>query len=576
MRRAVKCAELCVLLACAAADKDKSKKDKNAVVAGAGAGGSGGLLIDDELAREEDVEFITFEGRSDGKLYANGQPFALKGINWFGSEGRIGKSEHVGPPGGLDVHSTEWYCSFIKQQGFNAVRLLFNHRDVLESSQLSWDERAQASELDGLSYLEMFVQIARQAARQGLIVLMACHRLNSQAWPGGGLWYDGDIDERAVRRSWSMLGAALCGQWNVFAVDLQNEPHQASWGAGRPTDWDQAATRLGNHVLAACPRWLILVEGVGGDPGSPGDGGAKDGFWWGGNLFGARAAPVKLSDPSKLVYSPHAYGPSVYMQGYFSSGSFPANMAAVWERHWAFVQASTGTPVVIGELGGWYTGRDRQWQDWAIGYVHEHGMGLFYFALNPTSKDTGGILLEDWTTINKEKLQALGRLPSTDVRTLLSPQFIESQRQTEVVLARRGANQGEAPLALPEPANHNKAEKQVKPRAPPPPPRTNPKPPPPPHAAAVLWSNLAAAVPLQRMVLLQAPPPLPSPPLRPLPPPPSPPLPPSAFGFASSLMLLAPGGTHPGSGVAALGVVPGVVVCLAAALRRRRREEAAA
>ena len=90
MRRAVKCAELCVLLACAAADKDKSKKDKNAVVAGAGAGGSGGLLIDDELAREEDVEFITFEGRSDGKLYANGQPFALKGINWFGSEGRIG------------------------------------------------------------------------------------------------------------------------------------------------------------------------------------------------------------------------------------------------------------------------------------------------------------------------------------------------------------------------------------------------------------------------------------------------------------------------------------------------------
>lgn len=41
------------------------------------------------------------------------------------------------------------------------------------------------------------------------------------------MWYDGDIDERAVRRSWSMLGAALCGQWNVFAVDLQNEPHAA-------------------------------------------------------------------------------------------------------------------------------------------------------------------------------------------------------------------------------------------------------------------------------------------------------------------------------------------------------------
>ena len=59
--------------------------------------------------------------------------------------------------------------------------------------------------------------------------------------------------------------------WNVFAADLQNEPHAASWGFGRSVDWDRAAGRLGNHVLRGCPRWLVMVEGVGYKPGAPGE-----------------------------------------------------------------------------------------------------------------------------------------------------------------------------------------------------------------------------------------------------------------------------------------------------------------
>jgi len=67
-----------------------------------------------------------------------------------------------------------------------------------------------------------------------------------------------------------------------------NEPHAASWGFGRATDWDRAAARLGNRVLQLCPRWLIFVEGVGNTPGAP-DGDDPDaGYWWGGNLVGAK------------------------------------------------------------------------------------------------------------------------------------------------------------------------------------------------------------------------------------------------------------------------------------------------
>lgn len=41
--------------------------------------------------------------------------------------------------------------------------------------------------------------------------------------------------------------------WNVFGVDLKNEPHDAAtWGDGNlRTDWRLAAQRLGNAILAS-------------------------------------------------------------------------------------------------------------------------------------------------------------------------------------------------------------------------------------------------------------------------------------------------------------------------------------
>ena len=83
----------------------------------------------------------------------------------------------------------------------------------------------------------------------------------------------------------------------------QNEPWGATWGDGDPsTDWSAYATRLGNIVLAECPRWLIFVEGVGN--------GASDYFcdlcFWGENLRALmhRSLP-QLAVPERLVISPH-------------------------------------------------------------------------------------------------------------------------------------------------------------------------------------------------------------------------------------------------------------------------------
>eukprot|EP00966_Prymnesium_polylepis_P169584 3921327-Prymnesium_polylepis.1 len=212
-----------------------------------------------------------------------------------------------------------------------------------------------------------------------------------------------------------------------------------------------AARNAGDYVLSKCPRWLIFVEGVGYKPGAagvnslgiPGDN-DKGGYWWGGNLVGVASAPVQLSDMTRLVYSPHVYGPGVYNQDYFKAADFPNNIEAVWESHFGFVEKATGQPIVVGEMGGWYTGDDKRWQvcawrrgpagqngcvptrdskaliapvrvqarlrrvlppsacrlqhcrlqhccaqDWAVPQMKANGWGLFYFALNPGSEDTG-------------------------------------------------------------------------------------------------------------------------------------------------------------------------------------------
>lgn len=366
----------------------------------------------------------TFElsGR-DGALFANEEfRFSIKGVNWFGSEA------YNGPPGGLDEHSIGWFMDFLQRHDFNAIRLLFNHEHVLKNDLVELKSDGEHGDgeqgLHGLRYLEVFALLAREAASRGILVVIACHRVLHDAWPGSGLWFDDTLGypEARVKRSWSAVAAALCGesQWNVIGADLQNEPHSASWGKGLKVDWNLGAARIGDHVLSRCPRWLIVVEGVGYDPGAPGGDDPGAGFWWGENLVGVRTAGVQLARPDKLVYSPHVYGPSVYQQHYFDDHNFPRNMPFVWQSHFGFVQEATGRPILLGEIGGKYVDQDKQWQDWALDYCREKGFGLFYFALNPDSADTGGLTMTNWTeptegSVEAAKLAALSQMPATRV-----------------------------------------------------------------------------------------------------------------------------------------------------------------
>ena len=47
------------------------------------------------------------------------------------------------------------------------------------------------------------------------------------------------------------------------------------------------------------------------------------------------------------------------------------------------------------------------WQRTLVTFLHTRGISYTYWAWNPNSGDTGGILNDDWTSINQSKLNIL-------------------------------------------------------------------------------------------------------------------------------------------------------------------------
>ena len=92
---------------------------------------------------------------------------------------------------------------FLQSHGFNAIRLLFAHEYVWANGIVDAPEEEPL--LFQVRYLEMFAIIAREAARRGILVMVACHRIKHDAWPGAGLWYDERLGwpVSRVKRSWA-------------------------------------------------------------------------------------------------------------------------------------------------------------------------------------------------------------------------------------------------------------------------------------------------------------------------------------------------------------------------------------
>ncbi len=329
---------------------------------------------------------------------SSGCQVSLTGVNWFGFE------TGTFAPHGLWARNWQDMLKQIAQTGFNTIRMPYTNQLFDPTSMPNGINYQLNPDLKGLQGLALMDRIIQGARNDGLKVILDRHDPTADQRPS--LWYTDHMSEARWIQDWVMLAKHYKGNSTVIGADLDNEPHSpATWGDGNPsTDWHMAAEKAGNAVLAANPQWLIIVEGI--------DQYQNDSYWWGGNLEGAAKYPVRLSEPDKLVYSAHDYGPSVYNQPWLQAPN-PADLArtlpAVWEKHWGYLQKDGIAPVFVGEFGGPSMGQDTGgvWQRTLVKFLKTNAISYTYWAWNANSGDTGGILNNDWTTINQSKVDVL-------------------------------------------------------------------------------------------------------------------------------------------------------------------------
>ncbi len=338
-----------------------------------------------------------------------GTPVQINATSWFGGE----STTYV--PHGLWARNYQDMMDQMVELGFNAIRLPYSTEAFQPGKVANGIDFAKNPDLQGLSVIQIYDKIVDYAGQIGLKIFFDHHRSEAGAGPNGnGLWYTDATPESKMIETWEMLATRYGSDPTVIGADLHNEPHSGTWGDGSATDWRAAAQRIGNAILAKAPDWLIIVEGTGQYQGSN--------YWWGGNLEGVRDAPVVLNVANKLVYSPHDYPNSVFPQPWFNAPDFPANMDEVFRQHWGYIFEEGIAPILLGEWGSKLVdAKDTGWLNAITKYLGgdfdqngtkdldpgELGMSWAWWAWNPNSGDTGGVLKDDWTTANLDKIAAI-------------------------------------------------------------------------------------------------------------------------------------------------------------------------
>ena len=347
---------------------------------------------------------------------STGATVRLTGINWFGME-TDNKTFH-----GL-WSSNPWrdQLDTMARLGYNTLRVPYSNDALKPGAVATGINDFVNPDLVGNSPLQILDKVIAYAGSKGMRVILDRHRPTAAGQTA--LWYTAAVPESTWINDWEMLARRYAGNPTVIGADLHNEPHAegtnpnatgACWGCGDPArDWRLAAERAGNAILAVQPELADLrrgrelperrpVERLGRRPEQ------RRGLRLVGRQPAPRPAqfPVRLNVANRLVYSPHDYAHVGLPPGLVRRPDFPANLPAIWDRYWGYLFQQNIAPIMLGEFGTTLADpKDRVWLEHLMAYLGTgvNGMSFTYWSWNPNSGDTGGIALDDWTTINTAK-----------------------------------------------------------------------------------------------------------------------------------------------------------------------------
>jgi hypothetical protein len=427
-----------------------------------------------------------FRVNAQGRITKNGTLFPVHCGAWFGLEGRHEPSNDPTNPSGapmeLYMGNTFWAnnnngtnrtiqqtMTEIVAAGINVVRLpvvpqTLNANDP-QGMAPNLKNHASVRVANSRLALEQFIKLADQNNIEVILDMHSCS--NFVGWRKGRLdarppYADKDRDNYDFKREtyscaatgnpagvthinaynetmWlndlktlAGLGTQL-GVDNIIGIDIYNEPWDYTWA-----DWKTLTEHAFTAINSVNTNTLLFVQGVSGtannQDGTPNTitqvpfGNTAVNPNWGENLFEAGANPPAMPK-DRLVFSPHTYGPSVFVQRQHmdpaqpqcaglegdAAGNAKCNIVinptllrTGWEQHFGYLKAM-GYAIVVGEFGGnldWPRGKaslrdqarwshitapvDAQWQDAFVNYAVEKGIEGCYWSINPESGDTGG------------------------------------------------------------------------------------------------------------------------------------------------------------------------------------------
>lgn len=452
---------------------------------------------------------------STGKLMHNGTPFQVRGGNWFGLEGQ----DDIARPGAMELYigAVFWAAASdmrdiattmkeIQQAplGLNTIRLpvapqtlIPGHEDGLYSrTDVKIRNNDPAHYAYGDAY-EALVDFIKQAAQNNLYIILDIHSCSNHiGWRAGKIddgppWTDANRENYKYKKEdyycnkgpdaydkakWLADVHTLAklpkqlGVNNIIGIDCFNEPFKYSW-----SDWSDLAKECYDAMAAENDDLIAVVEGVSSTHIDAAGTSVPEPFGsldtnpnWGENLYGQKFDPIQIPK-DRLCFSPHTYGPAVYVQKQFvdqtqagcagleddaagkakcklivdrSNSDAVALLRKGWDDHFGYL-ADNHYCVIVGEFGGykdWPSNPvkpsaatvwahlpsgarpDWEWQNIFVDYLVSKGLTDFtYWSINPESGDTGGLYNHAyslsnesgwgvWKGLDTEKANMLGRL----------------------------------------------------------------------------------------------------------------------------------------------------------------------
>ncbi len=351
---------------------------------------------------------------------SSGKEVWLTGCNWFGYNT------------GTNIFDGLWNADLntsinaIADHGFNLIRIPISTQLVNQWEDGIYPEanfnQATNSYLCSMNSLEIFNYVIGQCRANGIKIMIDFHCATTDAsghnYP---LWCDTNVSEKDYLRGIKWVAKTYKNDDTIIAIDLENEPHgkqsespRAKWDDSKDADnWKYIAEKAGKTALDENPNLLVMVEGIEiypKDLKKNGDFSSKDEKdylynWWGGNLRGVKDNPVDLGKyQSQLVYSPHDYGPTVYAQPWFEKNyDYDSLMDDCWYDNWFYIYDKKIAPLLIGEWGGYMTEPNLTWMTYCRDLIKKYKLNHTFWCFNANSGDTGGLVLDDFTTWDEEK-----------------------------------------------------------------------------------------------------------------------------------------------------------------------------